>query len=78
MDPKANVTKSTEPQDIHQELEETPDIMPDRTLTVEEAERDYQSQLELLAGQEAEFKAQRFGSSPSNNERTPDKKHVRR
>jgi hypothetical protein len=70
MDPQAKVTKSTEPQEIHQELEEeTPDIMPDRTLTAEEAEQDYQNQLKLLAEQEAEFNAQRSGGFPSNNGR---------
>jgi len=78
MDPQAKVTKSTEPQEIHQELEEeTPDIMPDRTRTAEEAEQDYQNQLKLLAEQEAEFNAQRSGGFPSNNGRTSDKKTVR-
>ncbi|QPG95357.1 hypothetical protein C2857_000260 [Epichloe festucae Fl1] len=37
--------------------EETPDIMPDRTLSPEEAEADYQAQLALLRQQTAEYEA---------------------
>ncbi|GAB0139148.1 hypothetical protein EsDP_00007361 [Epichloe bromicola] len=37
--------------------EETPDIMPDRILSPEEAEADYQAQLALLCQQTAEYEA---------------------
>ena len=56
MAPKTKDPSASLPQQPREELdEETPDIMPDRTLTAEEAEQDYQRQLALLAEQEAEF-----------------------
>ena len=64
MAPKAKDPNASLSHQSQEELEEeTPDIIPDRTLTAEEAEQDYQKQLALLAEQEAEFNAQRSGDS---------------
>lgn len=41
----------------HTTDEETPDIMPERILSPEEAEADYQAQLALLRQQTAEYEA---------------------
>ena len=58
--------------------EETPDIIPDRTLTAEEAEQDYQKQLALLAEQEAELDAQkRSGDSALEDGKAVEKKAAR-
>lgn len=38
--------------------EETPDVVPSRTLTAEEAAQDYQMQLALLAEQNALYQAE--------------------
>jgi hypothetical protein len=63
MAPKAKDANATLPQQPQEELdEETPDIMPDRTLTAEEAEQDYQRQLALLAEQETECNNDRRSS----------------
>ncbi|KAK2593436.1 hypothetical protein QQS21_008853 [Conoideocrella luteorostrata] len=51
--------------------EETPDIVPSRLLSAEEAEQDYQKQLALLAEQEAAYRAQ-TASGSNNPEETPD------
>lgn len=51
--------------------EETPDIIPPRELTAEEADQDYQKQLALLAEQNADRSAQEACHS-STTEETPD------
>ncbi|RFN49070.1 hypothetical protein FIE12Z_6711 [Fusarium flagelliforme] len=55
------------------DVEETPDIIPDRPLTGKEAEEDYQKQLGLLAKQNEEYeKAQKKSSSSST--KNPDRR----
>jgi hypothetical protein len=56
--------------------EESPDIIPDRTLTTEEAEQDYQKQLALLAEQEEEFSVLNSGGFSSENETIVEKENV--
>ncbi|KAF9762899.1 hypothetical protein IL306_003292 [Fusarium sp. DS 682] len=51
--------------------EETPDIMPERTLTGKEAEEDYQKQLDLLVEQNKEYEeTQKKQSSSSSTQNT--------
>jgi hypothetical protein len=71
MTPKAKATEPATPHGTQTALdEETPDIMPDRTLTAEEAEQDYQKQLALLAEQETEYNDQRSSGSQSAADET--------
>jgi hypothetical protein len=65
MTSKAEAPPASQQQEAQTELDkETADIMPDRTLTAEEAKQDYQKQLELLAEQEAEYNARKRDGSP--------------
>ena len=78
MAPKAKDPNASLPQQPQEELEEeTLDIMPDRTLTAQEAEQDYQKQLALLAEQEAEFNAQRSGDSVLDDGKAVENKAAR-
>jgi hypothetical protein len=78
MAPKAKDPNASLSHQSQEELEEeTPDIMPDRTLTAQEAEQDYQKQLALLAEQEAEFNAQRSGDSVLEDGKAVEKKAAR-
>ena len=78
MAPKAKDPNASLPHQPQEELdEETPDIMPDRTLTAQEAEQDYQKQLALLAEQEAESNAQRSGDSVLKDGKAVEKKAAR-
>jgi hypothetical protein len=71
MTPKAKATKTAKPHGTQTVLdEETPDILPDRTLTAKEAEHDYQKQLALLAEQETEYNGQRSSGSQSAADET--------
>ena len=55
MAPKAKDPNASLSHQSQEELEEeTPDIIPDRTLTAEEAEQDYQKQLAMLRQQTIE------------------------
>lgn len=78
MAPKARAADAVESQEVEKEQdEETPDIIPDRTLTAEEAEQDYQMQLTLLAEQEAEFNARGSGDSVLENGEAVEKNTAR-
>lgn len=79
MAPKAKDPNASLSHQSQEELEEeTPDIIPDRTLTAEEAEQDYQKQLALLAEQEAELDAQkRSGDSALEDGKAVEKKAAR-
>jgi hypothetical protein len=58
MTSQSEAAYASKEQEAQTELDkETADVMPDRTLTAEEAKQDYQKQLKLLAEQEAEYNA---------------------
>lgn len=77
MAPKAKTQELAQaPKARRKSNEESPDIIPDRTLTTEEAEQDYQKQLALLAEQEAEFNALKLGDFSSENETIVEKESV--
>jgi hypothetical protein len=77
MAPKAKTqTPAQAPKARMESDEESPDIIPGRTLTTEEAKQDYQKQLTLLAEQEAEFNSLKLGGSLSENETIVEKENV--
>lgn len=58
MSPQPTTNQAAQSDDVRSmSPEETPDIVPERILSGEEAEQDYQKQLALLAQQNAKYRA---------------------